>query len=194
MAVVLHLGLQARFLRSIPSNNGAIFLAHGIDSLASQGCRTTKLGCPSFGYFFNFASMFGKKEKPVTPKKTKSKLLSCIILVFLFGVLYSLLQGMPKPPVVDFQKAARERLDGITNDIPEIGGYACEDNDCRYVVYFDFKTRPADLETIIRGNTVTFSNFKQTLLGTSYVTFAARMNGKVIFSCKGDNGVTRECK
>lgn len=93
----------------------------------------------------------------------------------------------------DFQKAARARLDEVAKAIPELEDYTCESDDCSSVIYFNFKTKPADLETIIRGNTATFSNFKKVLSGVSHVTFAAKLNGRVIFSCNGDSGVTKEC-
>lgn len=94
----------------------------------------------------------------------------------------------------DFQKAARARLDEVAKAIPELENYTCEGDDCSSVIYFNFKTRPADLDTIIRGNTVTFSNFKKVLTGTSHVTFTAKLNGRTILSCNGSNGVTKECK
>jgi len=92
-----------------------------------------------------------------------------------------------------FPSEVRARFDNIVKSIPEIEAVNCE-GDCTNVVYFDFKTTPDDLETIVRGNAATFSKFKMDNNDGSNVTIAARMNGNTIFYCDASQGVVKECK
>lgn len=92
----------------------------------------------------------------------------------------------------NFQNEARVRFNDIATSIPELEAVNCE-GDCKHVVYFDFKTLPDDLETIIRGNTATFSKFKMEKTGVSNVTIAGRIDGKTVFFCEASQGKVKEC-
>lgn len=154
--------------------------------------------------------MFGKKVQLTedVSKKKKNTMIGFLFFILLFGYLVYSMQSSSKPntgtpPVKfdyysasskEFQQSARDRLTQIAKSIPEVENFSCEGDDCSSVIYLNFKTLPEDLDFIIRGNTVTFSNFKKTLTGVSHVTFAAKLNGKVMLSCNGDNGIVRSCK
>jgi hypothetical protein len=192
-------------LRSIPSKDGAPCLPTELTRL-----RANNVGRPStvapFLVFFNFTFMFGKKkESGNIPLKKKKNSTCCLILIIFFGYLIYTALHFPTPSSnikieymssssEEFQKMARSRLDDIKKAIPEMDNYSCESNDCSSVIYFNFKKVPDDLDFIMRGNAVTFSNFKKNFIGTSYITFIAKLNGVTILTCRGNNGITRECK
>src|SRR3989344_6316741 len=92
-----------------------------------------------------------------------------------------------------FPAQVKARFDNIAKSIPELEAVNCE-GDCTNVVYFDLKTVPEDLETIVRGNAATFSKFKMDNNDGSNVTIAARVNGNVVFYCDASQGVVKECK
>ena len=153
--------------------------------------------------------MFQKTENSSsTNKKSSLRPLVPLAIILITGyAIYTTNQNKPSyetfttpkaltysPSSADFQKAARARLDETAKAIPELENYTCEGDDCSSVIYFNFKRKPADLETIIRGNTATFSNFRKVVTGTSHVTFAAKLNGKVVFRCNGSNGQVENCK
>jgi hypothetical protein len=99
-----------------------------------------------------------------------------------------------KPVVLPFSSEARTRFDGILANSPELTSISCESDDCSYVVYFNYKKIPDDVEYVIRGNTATFSKFKKDKTGVSHVSIAARFNDDVFFGCSGANGVVEKCQ
>jgi hypothetical protein len=92
-----------------------------------------------------------------------------------------------------FSSEARTRFDDILSVIPELSSISCEGGDCSSVVYFDFKTIPYDIDTLIRGNTATFSKFKLEKTGVSHVTIMARYNGNVLKKCNASGGIVDSC-
>lgn len=133
-----------------------------------------------------------QKEKKFWEKKS-------FIYVAGFGLGLVIFLGMgnssaPAPAKPDFSQQARARFDNILVASPELSGISCESNDCRYVVYFDYKTVPDDLDHTIRSNAATFSKFKMDNTGVSNITIVARLNGHVLMSCKAAQGRVKECK
>ncbi len=89
----------------------------------------------------------------------------------------------------------RERFDQIATAIPELNKIECLNNDCSSsVVYFDFAKVPSDLDSIIRGNTATFSKFRKDNSSGSHVTIIARLNGSQIMKCDGSSGRVDKCE
>lgn len=93
-----------------------------------------------------------------------------------------------------FSSEARSRFDDILASSPELSSISCESDDCSYVVYFNYKTIPDDVEFVIRGNTATFSKLKQDKTGVSHVSIAARFNNNVFFACDGADGMVQKCQ
>lgn len=89
---------------------------------------------------------------------------------------------------------ARERFNEIKNASPELDTIECENNCESGVAYFKFKTTPQNLETVIRGNTATYSKFMMDNGKGSNVAILATQNGNVIFQCSGAKGAVKECK
>src|SRR3989344_1610091 len=115
--------------------------------------------------------------------------IALIILICIFGGDGS----TPATSEEGFPAQVKARFDNIAKSIPELEAVNCE-GDCTNVVYFDFKTTPDDLETIVRGNAATFSKFKMDNNDGSNVTIAARVNSNVVFYCDASQGVVKECK
>ncbi len=95
----------------------------------------------------------------------------------------------------EFLRESRERFDEIESNFDaELKNIECHNEQCDSVVYFNFNEIPEDLETIIRGNTATFSKFKMDRLGMSNITIFATHNDEIIFQCDGSKGVVKTCK
>jgi vacuolar-type H+-ATPase subunit I/STV1 len=97
-----------------------------------------------------------------------------------------------------FSEKVRIRFDEIENawkeDGDELDNIECYNNDCSSVAYFHFNSIPEDLESFVRLNTATFSNFKLKEKGVSNVTIFATYNGRTIFQCDGAKGMVTACK
>lgn len=100
-----------------------------------------------------------------------------------------------QPAKKDFNQLAADRFKDILTASPELASIECENNDCGSgIVYFNYKTTPpTDVESVIRGNTATFSVFKAKNTSTTHVMVTARYNGADVFWCTGSKGVVDEC-
>lgn len=94
----------------------------------------------------------------------------------------------------DHDKIVRERFKEIALSIPELKGISCPSDLCTNVVYMDFVSLPEDIETIVRGNAVTFSNFNMKQGRGSHVTLAGVLNGKLLIECDASNARVVECR
>jgi len=135
-------------------------------------------------------------NQKLTTKQLVSIAIGSIIIIFLFIFLFGGNSNTPEQTNSenDFSVQAMVRFNSLTSAIPELEAVRCEGGNCKYVVYFDFKEIPEDLETIIRGNTATFSKFKMDNTGVSNVTLAARISGNIIFSCQASKGIVENCE
>ncbi len=162
--------------------------------------------------FFSVLSFLGLIVGLIRPtlfKKTRKQLLFAFGgLTFVFFVMFSLVPEsveMPTltqsvaeqtPPVVKqptFAELAQKRFDDIKSSIPELHDIHCVDKTCIAVAYFNFNTIPSDLETIIRGNTATFSKFEMYNSVGSHVTIFAQLNGVNIFQCSAADAKVTTC-
>lgn len=135
---------------------------------------------------------------PVWKRPLNSPLL-LVVIIMAWGAVSminstSTPSSTPTQPTQSFSTIAREHFDQVLESSPELEAIRCEGGDCDTVVYFDYKTIPDDVEYVIRGNAVTFSNLRKRTVGTSHVSVAARFNGNVFFACDAAQGAVTECQ
>lgn len=140
----------------------------------------------------------GQLESKKFYKKWQFWLMAVSLLLLI--LLVSALSGGDKKTTdePDFNQLAQERFNQIKQSAPEIDSIECENNnDCNSggsTVYLNFNKLTDDLQTVIRGNTATYSKFRMDNNKGSNVGVYARYQGKIVFQCEGLNGAVKECK
>ncbi len=94
-------------------------------------------------------------------------------------------------------QAVRDHFKGVQSDSPELTSITCDTDKCNTgIVYFNYKKVPDDLEFVIKGNTVTYSNLvaKSSDYNTTGKVFIfAKYKNKTIYTCQGESGVVIAC-
>jgi hypothetical protein len=124
--------------------------------------------------------------------------LGICVLVIVIGVVGSMATGSKNAaPVVDkdaaFSDSAKAHFAEVQSSIPELASIHGVDDTISSVVYFDFKTLPADAEKVIRGNASTFSTFSMQANQGSHVTVYGQLNGKTFLKCEAADGAVTQC-
>lgn len=117
------------------------------------------------------------------------------------GIVFALLIfvvviASKKQPAKDYDRMIHTRFNEIETANADHGlKITCLGSDCKGgVYYFDFTSEPADLETIVRGNTATLSKIAYQNGPGSRVVVNARVAGKMRYECWGKKGAVDQCK
>lgn len=125
---------------------------------------------------------------------TSKQKIGIVVIIGIF-VLLEIVIFSPEKPAAEstFASEARAKFNDIASASPELKDISCEGN-CDSVVYFNYKTLPADLEFVIKSNAALFSSLKMEKDNGSYVTVFAQYRGNLIYSCNADHGRVSHCQ